>query len=404
MGFLEVLNLVERLLGSRHLAEFTAGTLDTAPTGPGGAPATFVEQVNDDIHEDNILAINALLHQAFDRAARFKATFEALKARLLSYRTVTQAKMRGEVEEGSRDLQRFDDDWAEFESTVREIEAIVPQVKLGNLLLDVTPMKEAFLPFPEWCIEEIRQLLPELAFAFYQDFVSDVHRVQSRLARTPATVEDFVDFLEVLQDTLGRRESFDERNSLVRSYYDIIDKFGIRVDARQRAAYQTLSMDFQQFVETLEAAEAAKDSYIVQFTGDLDQQEAEMTAEASRIRNAAQEEVVLDADSDMSRALGITGRLVEEIGELKDLAKRIVRYRQLFKLPENRYPELEESALEVELKHLMWQSMEEWENITADWEATKFKELEVPVLEETLAKYVKQVRGTARYDRMHCLL
>ena len=392
-GFLEVMDSVGRLLGSQDLAHFTSESLESPA---GAAPATFVDQINDEVHEDNVLGVKALLHQAFERAERFKASFEPLRARLMGYRAVTQARMEEEVKEGARDLQRFDDDWAEYAAAVAAVKAITDEDRHGNVLLDLRPMKEALLPFPERCVAEIQRLLPRLAFSFYQEFVADVHAVQRRLARAPASVEDFVDYLEVLQDTVGRRESFDERNALVRSYYDLIDKFGIRVEARERAAFQTLGPDFQQFMETLEAAEAAKDALIVQFTGDLDAQETEMVAEATRVRNAAQEEAVLDASSDMDKALSVTTRLAEEVAELKAQASRVARYRQLFRLPERRYPELEESATEVELKHLMWQSLQEWEAVTAEWEASPFHAIDTLAVEETLARFVKTVN---RIDR-----
>jgi len=402
-GYLDVMDRVERLLGSERMAPFTSEGVEVAASGaaqPGGhgqhGVANFVEQIKDDIHESNILSIKALLAAAFDRASRFKDTFQALKTRLLGYRAVTQEGMLSEVRAQARDLQTFDDDWAEFENSLAQVKAIQSEAKLGNLLLDLSPMKEAFQPFPESCIKEIRELLPKLAFSFYQEFVDDVHSVQSRLAHTPTSVEEFVDFSEALQDALTRRESFDERNSNVRAYYDMIDKFGIKVDARERAAFQTLSGDFQQFVETVEAAEASKDGYIKQFTGDLDAQEAEMMHESARIRNAAQEEAVLDADNDVDRALSITGRLMEEMTELRDLSKRIAGYRQLFRLPENKYLELEESFMEVELKHLMWKGMKEWDDIVSEWEDALFRDLDTQNLEDTLAKFVKMVNKIER--------
>ncbi|CAG9464970.1 unnamed protein product [Pedinophyceae sp. YPF-701] len=383
-GYLQAVGVVRRLTANEELQALVSEANE--PTQTHGHE-TFMDAVNDEVHQTKVSTVRSLVHQEFELAEHYRATFEPMKAILTRYAATSRETLQAEAERGERGLERFEDDMQEYSERMEQIELLPLDQNLGMLLVDIRPMVARMLPGPQRCIDEIKAVLPVLAAARYREFIEDVHAVTNSLGRGPQDVEGLVSFLEVLEATLKRRETFDDRFHEVNSHYRLIAKFKIAVPPMEMAAFQTMASDFDRFRETVDASEGAKDGYIMQFQGDVQNAEQEMVAEAAEVRMTAQDELILDPATDPERALRVTQNLTTRIEEMLAQRDKIARYRELFKLPSVELVDVTECAQEVQLKHLLWQSIQEWRALTSSWESTRFAELEPDALEEKVQSY-----------------
>ena len=174
-------------------------------------------------------------------------------------------------------------------------------------------------------------------------------------------------FISFGQKCLEQTEEQEARYREVHAHYELMDEFHIPVPEIEYAAYQTLAQDFQSYKSSLEVAEASKEEYVQRFTVDLSKEVEEVEKDGNMLRERAQHEMVLDEASNMDSVLGFTGDLMAKMGTLKQQAARIRRHQQLFKVTEHEFETLEAIAEEIELKHTLWQSMQEWGELTEKW-------------------------------------
>lgn len=80
------------------------------------------------------------------------------------------------------------------------------------------------------------------------------------------------------------------------------------------------------------------------------------------------------------------------ISRLSALSESLV----LFGLQPIKFTDVAEVAGMMSLKLSLWESQEEWAAIVSQWESTRFGELEIPDLEQTVVKYMRTV---ARLER-----
>jgi dynein heavy chain len=99
----------------------------------------------------------------------------------------------------------------------------------------------------------------------------------------------------------------------------------------------------------------------------------------------------LDPDADEFTIKLLIERLINEIEDLQRTAYTYKNYQKNFKVEVTKFDELEEVIGEIKLKQLLWNSLEEWENLFNEWQTSRFDKLEPEMLNQIVNKYSKNV-------------
>ena len=80
-----------------------------------------------------------------------------------------------------------------------------------------------------------------------------------------------------------------------------------------------------------------------------------------------QNPMILDSTADKENVLRMLSKLQTRMEELQKRAFTFKSYQKNFKVEVTKYDELEEVHAEMKLKQLLWDSLDEWDNLLAGW-------------------------------------
>ena len=80
-----------------------------------------------------------------------------------------------------------------------------------------------------------------------------------------------------------------------------------------------------------------------------------------------QNPMILDSSADKENVLRILSKLQARMEELQQRAFLYKSYQKNFKVEVTKYEELEEVHAEMKLKQLLWDSLDEWDNLLQSW-------------------------------------
>ena len=381
-GFLQVMESVMRLLANPEVIQY----VDSIEVDAG---SPISELILDEQHDELVKEVNNSLNLAFRDAETFKETFQPFREMYLVNKRVSSGGMEQQYLDGTRTLENFREDIEKYQGQLEMIENQQICHDLGIVRVDSEKLQATLLPSPKGCMDEISGLLPRLANQRYHNFITDVHQSISKLSSSPTTAEDFKEFLDFLAETQEKNADYDARYMDVVAHYELMDKFTIKVPDIEYAAYQTLSMDFNSFKSSLEVAGASRDDNVTQLAGLLESKHQELHKAVVNIRLSAQDEMIFDENGDMDTVLKFTNSLLERVNVEKGNMQSILEYQRRFNITEATFDELEDCVTEVELKHSLWQATKSWGTLLAEWMQTRFEDLKVKDIEDTVAQFNK---------------
>jgi dynein heavy chain len=302
-----------------------------------------------------------------------------------------QHQLAVDYTEGTRSLLSFKEDWHEFNRQKKRIGKLPRSIDLGIIRINSAQLVEELLPLPARCISQIEVILPELAAERYHAFIAEVHSGSTALTARIGQVEDFVGKLTALEELKERQLQFNKQLLEITHLYEVIEEFNIFVPEMELAAYATLNSDFNSLKEHMEAVETTRDEHVSLFSKQLEEEVDKINKEATNIRNQAQAELVLDQSQKNEDVIKYMSNLKEELMEQQMGSKRISKFQKLFKVMDSSYQELEDCMMDVDLKLNLWTSKREWGELTQDWGAMKFEDVDVSAMEETVQKFYKNV-------------
>lgn len=92
----------------------------------------------------------------------------------------------------------------------------------------------------------------------------------------------------------------------------------------------------------------------------------------------------------------LINKLITEIEDLQRTAYTYRTFQKNFKVEVTKFDELEQVAGEIKLKQLLWNSIEEWDNLSSEWNKAKFDTLEPESLNQIVNKYGKNAYQTEK--------
>lgn len=173
--------------------------------------------------------------------------------------------------------------------------------------------------------------------------------------------------------------------------YSLINEYKVPCPPEDVIVFQQLFPSIQVTRNSIDKALTERDSNVTAFCNVLDKDIGALTEECRRIKSQAQAPAILDPEADEASTKAFIGRLIDEIEELQRTAYTYRNYQKNFKVEVTKFDELEEVIGEIKLKQLLWNSLEEWDNMSKEWNESKFDTLEPEALNQIVNKYAKNV-------------
>ena len=103
------------------------------------------------------------------------------------------------------------------------------------------------------------------------------------------------------------------------------------------------------------------------FCTHLDRDIAELTKEVKEVKQESQNPMILDANADQVAVRRTLQKMQDRMEDFQKRAFLYKSYQKNFKVEVTKYEELEEVHAELKLKQLLWDSIDEWDKMMAEW-------------------------------------
>ncbi|KAJ8402442.1 hypothetical protein AAFF_G00369310 [Aldrovandia affinis] len=331
--------------------------------------------------------IKEALQFAFESANVYAETFERIRV----FFKENESLDLDSLSEQEHDVTFFRDSLEKYHSECDEAQAIVQKKQIGLLLIDSTQLKKKLIPSPMRCLEAINIMLPTLAKKKMEDIITEAQQARYKLVSVPTTTAEFVESLNFLGEITDRIEVLDDHTDTVSKLFDLIDHHHVPTPPEDLAAYATLRPSITRVRNAIDVAVTEKEANIKKFCQHLQQDITELNKEVKRVKEQAENRLILDINADRPKVRLLLESLQISIDELHAQALQFKIYQKDFKVEVTKYEILDELSMEMKLKHLLWDSLEEWESLQAGWMESKFEELDPEDLGAQVMRFVKSV-------------
>ncbi len=132
-------------------------------------------------------------------------------------------------------------------------------------------------------------------------------------------------------------------------------------------SFQALSSSINNVLNAIDKSLAERDQNVDKFCAHLDKDIQELTREVKVVKRESQNPVILDVTADQDSLRTMLQQMQEKMDELQKRAFLFRSYQKNFKVEVTKYDELEEVHAELKLKQLLWDSVDEWDKLIAEW-------------------------------------
>ncbi|XP_069482525.1 dynein axonemal heavy chain 6 [Ambystoma mexicanum] len=353
-----------------------------------GEGPSLTAMFEDDKHLQTIIQqIKESIHSAFEAANLYANTFERFWLFFKENESLDLHALRQE-EHG---VDFFAAELDKYHKQHNDALAIVQKRHVGLLLIEAKKLKEKLIPSPKHCFEAINEILPGLAKKKMEAIIVEAQDAQFKLEFVPTTTIEFVNSLIFLDEIQERIEHLEEEATIVTLMYQLIEKYHIPAPPEDLAVYATLQPSITGVRNAIDKSFGERDGSIEKFCRSLDQDILELNREVKDVKQKAQDPQILEITADETKVKQLLQDLQVIVDELQKRAFQYKTYQKNFKVEVSRFNELEEVSSELKLKQLLWDSMQEWDVLQADWLKSRFDVLDPELLNAQVTKYVKFV-------------
>ncbi|TRY65354.1 hypothetical protein DNTS_005929 [Danionella cerebrum] len=376
---------LETLVQDKHFNSFTQPIINKKleERTCGDGPNLEEILVDDGFLQDLVLHIK----MAFDAANVYAYTFEPCR---LFYKENEELDLEA-LRDQEHEVTFFGSSLDKYHRQHKEALAIQQKRPLGILLVDSTRLKLKLIPSPLHCIEVINDILPRMAKKKMDNIITEAQEAQFKLDMVPMVTIEYVNSLNFLEEIQKRIEVLEAETMRVCEMYKLIECYSVPTPPEDVAVFATLPPCINSVRDTIEKAVGERDACVERFCHHLQQDINQLNVKVQEVKDQAENTLLLDIDSDRSSLRRLLGDIQISIDELQGQAFKYKTYQKNFKVEVTKYEALEELTAKVKLKQLLWDSLEEWENLESSWLQSKFDDLDPELLNKQVMKFAKYV-------------
>lgn len=357
---------------------------DVDPLGEGPDLEQLV--LKNPLYQERAQRLSEILQVNSDRVIEYTAEFEHFRKYYLENRKLDIARLK----EQDLPLDFFRDAMDTYKRQAGEIAKMRIRRNLGVFMVETTRLQEILAPSPERCLQGIRDLLPVLAREKTKMFHDNVVHAHDNIANQPAVIDDFVRFLDHLEDVNRRLGDFEQKFGDIKEIYALIEDRKIPVTQEELAFFKgQTTTKFNLLKETFDMAEGSKDDDTSRFIVELENEVDNLKNSVDKIVDRSRHEMVGDPDEDTDRVLGFIGGLQGELQSQRDRSEKLVEFQQRLNLPPERFQIVDDAVQLVGQKYKLWKSLKDWTQSVETWREQIFRDIDAEDIDMEVQKYMR---------------
>lgn len=283
-----------------------------------------------------------------------------------------------------------------LEKYTNEIQAFdeLPDASLcGLLLLDNVKLNAVLKPSPRRCLERLHMLIPLVIRHKNECFMQELSASNEQISSVPTTVDEFAATLAYLRQLQADTDRFDDRYSLLRNLYMLVEDFDIKItDADQMNAF-LVSQKRAQLRTSMELFENSCDQYSTKFAFELEARIPGLAAQLSQISETLAHPSVFQLESDPKDIVQYLIEVEKQLVGLEEVVEKHFYYEKTLALPQTTaFEEMSDVKTDLMLKMDLWKALSSWNGAVVQWDKLLFpKEVDAVAIAEDIQDYHAQI-------------
>ncbi|KAH8862654.1 Dynein heavy chain 6, axonemal [Schistosoma japonicum] len=385
----------------------------------------FTEDI---VLQDIIIRIKNSLNSSFEAVNAYMNTFEEIYNFYKDNDQITietiqkdysaRTSEMNHVERLNETLHFFKENLLKYHRQVKISELVPVQKSIGMFLVDTSTLRTRLLPSPNKCLGILHNLLPVYTRGEIDRLVQETQEAEYTLSITPSSTVDYVNYFAFLNKMQIRIEPIEKEAEFIKELYEMIEAFNVPVPPEDYAMYQSLLPSIDRAKNAIDKALSDRDVYADKFFSSLEKDITELMLDIKEAKQAINNPILLDATAEREAIRSELSRLQTIMDDLQNRAITYKAYHRKFKdlaqaltgtsiedqilarggvkaspfvVESPRFEELEAIVNEMKLKHLLWDSLDEWNETIQQWMKCEFFKLNPEDLTNITMKYVKSV-------------
>ncbi|XP_016522315.1 dynein heavy chain 6, axonemal-like isoform X1 [Poecilia formosa] len=349
--------------------------------------------LEEDIHLQGIIKkIMDSLHLAFDLAHVSSRAFE----HFLDFAKKNKALELVAMEQKEPDLSFFAKTLELYHGKYKEAIAIQDKMHLGLLLVDQLQLKQQLNASTLSSLEESHGMLIKLARKQVDDLLTKVGEAKTKLESYPSTTVEMAEQLIFLDEFEDGILDVQEQHDNVSKVYNLFKAYSVTVPSQDLVDFVTLQPNISLLYYLIDDAVTDRESSMDRFVSSLATDENKMQEEIRKMAQMLQNPDFLDINVNPSSLRPYFARIQTAVDRLEAQASSYNFYETRFKLEFTRFNVLEETAAKFRLILLLWNSLEEWDELHNKWQQTQLKEIDMEELNSQISKFDQYVEQLER--------
>ncbi|XP_072318696.1 dynein axonemal heavy chain 6 [Eucyclogobius newberryi] len=265
---------------------------------------------------------------------------------------------------------------------------ILQKRNLGLLLVDQTELKQKLVESPLVCLEVINELLTRLAKSKVDAALAETTEAQVKVEFSPSTTAELANYLIFLEQIQERIHGLAEEEETISQLYNLINSYSIPTPPEDPFVFASLKPAINSLEVIIHDASWAKNDITEKFKASLKKDLKDLKEEIMNLDHKSQDKQILDINADPAKVRLLLGEIQISVDELRDTAATYMSYQTRFNV-EMKFDSLDMLTKDVQLKQLLWNSLEEWDNLKEQWQQNLLSELDLEALAAQVTKYSK---------------
>lgn len=289
------------------------------------------------------------------------------------------------------DLEKFRKLCIKYHNEIKIVKDVKCIQFMGILLLDFNGFKEEALPAPSKLLELVNNVLPWLGKTRVDELINESSEAENYLLKDPIQTVEYVRYLEYLDQVNEKVDNMETKLDYCKDLYDIMDEFRIAFSPEEMAKYLSLSVTMSNLRNLVDKTIESIPKIMKKFTTQKNKETDELNIEISNIKNECMAPWLYDINSNSVEVIELLNELNERLLECQNRANEFKNYEKQFRMELTRFDALDEAINDVKLRMLLWESLESWNSILAEWYSCDFSTLNVEDVNMYIAKTVKNI-------------
>jgi dynein heavy chain len=333
-----------------------------------------------------VVSIRECLEGAFRSAFKYSDTLE----RLVVFYLANEGLQEEEFMDLDPSVEFFNGALKKYSAEHADAISVPDSRPIGFLNLDCKGFKSNLIPNPLRCLQAVHDLMPKLARKKMDAIIDETGQATFKLESELGSTVDYVKLLTFLDDIQQRIEPIEEQTNIVTGMYELMENFNVPIPPEDLAQFQTiLKQAVMDCRSAIDKCVSDRDKFVDSLAGLIEKDIEEMNKELKDTKLEIQDPQILDAEAERKVVLEKVQRLVETINGMQDRAHEYRTYQKKFSIEVTKYEELEEVHAELRLKELLWNSMEEWDQLLVEWYNLEFNTIDPDEMGQVVQKYAK---------------